>query len=292
MQTTKNIGFIGISTVRGGSTWIYEALREHPEVCVSIEKETKFFSDKHKYNWGLNYYLSKFSYTSNEKVQGEFDPGYLSSTGTAKRIHQMYPEVKLIACLRDPADRAYSHFIRHKRQGKNLVKTFEDVIQQKASIYINHGFYAKYLKEYYSFFPKKQLYVTFYQDLETNPVKFIQDLYRFLEVDNSFLPTVINTKINFVGTNKAYCPALNRFLFRSDNFLNSSAFLRKIKELLKRMGIKRFRRQIQITNMKEGLNDSKPQMEKNLRNKLIDIFREDIKELEAMTGKDLTGWKE
>jgi len=109
--------FLFIGAEKAGTTWFYARLKEHPDIFVPETKELHFFN---KYNsnlekmdrfekLGLNYYQRFFQRYAGEKAIGEVCPMYLCDPCAPVRIRQTLPQVKLIACLRNPADRAYSH---------------------------------------------------------------------------------------------------------------------------------------------------------------------------------------
>ncbi len=110
LNKKQKIDFIGIGAAKAASTWIFTCLNEHPEICSDSRKETNFFSRYYNYKKGIKYYYSLFSHCSEDKIKGEFSPTYISSPQAPYLIYKHFPEVKLIACLRNPVDRAYSEY--------------------------------------------------------------------------------------------------------------------------------------------------------------------------------------
>jgi len=131
------VDFIGIGAARRGTTWIYECLKEHPQICVSKIKEVRFFSDQRTYRKGMKYYQSFFNHCSGNKIKGEISPAYLwgkNGENVASLIKKHFPGVKIFAVLRDPAERAYSHY--------------------HYDMYIEQGLYYTKLKNILIYFPK------------------------------------------------------------------------------------------------------------------------------------------
>ncbi len=118
------IDFIGIGTGRSASTWIYECLREHSQICMSQPKETRFFN--RNYEKGLKWYYKRFQNCSSFSIKGEYSPGYLVSLETPLLIKKHFPDAKLILCLRNPTERAYSHYFLSKIRRKIPPVGFED----------------------------------------------------------------------------------------------------------------------------------------------------------------------
>ncbi|MFX0073102.1 MAG: sulfotransferase domain-containing protein, partial [Candidatus Hermodarchaeota archaeon] len=102
--------FIGIGAMKAASEWILSCLDEHPEICVTSYKEINFFNKPYNYEKGLKYYYKFFSHCPKDKIKGEFTPSYMLSPMSADLIYKTFPQVKLIVCLRNPAERAYSDY--------------------------------------------------------------------------------------------------------------------------------------------------------------------------------------
>ena len=97
--------FIGIGASKAASSWIFSCLKEHPEICVSSKKEINFFNKPYNYNKGIEHYKSFFKHCPKKSIKGEFTPNYINSTQVPQLIHKHFPNVKIIACLRNPIDK-------------------------------------------------------------------------------------------------------------------------------------------------------------------------------------------
>src|SRR3989344_5825503 len=197
MKNNKGNGpyFIGIGARKTASTWIYHCLYEHPEIYASI-KEIHFFNNNDNYQKGLFWYESFFNKCPINKKTGEITSSYLTSPNAADRIYKLYPDVKIIICLRDPIERAFSHYLHDLRCGhlkKNI--PFQKALLQNPQ-YIENGLYYKYLKNYFALFPKKNILIMLYEDINKNPIKYIQTIYKFIGIDYNFIPSVINKRFN------------------------------------------------------------------------------------------------
>lgn len=100
------IDFICIGANKSGTTWLYEMVRQHPEICVSKVKEPHFYS--HNYDKGYEWYFNLWKTEINQKT-GEFSTTYFNSVLALDRIVKDNPDVKIVLLLRDPLSRAYSH---------------------------------------------------------------------------------------------------------------------------------------------------------------------------------------
>lgn len=124
--------FIIAGTARAGTTSLFQYLSDHPKILPSLRKEIKYF-DCH-YFMGINWYRSHFPYISKlkkiEGITGEASPNYLGHPSAMQRIALALPNVKIILILRNPVDRAYSHYhLSIKAGDENL--NFKEAIDQE-----------------------------------------------------------------------------------------------------------------------------------------------------------------
>ena len=110
--------FIIVGAARSGTTSLYEYLENHPSVLPPVKKETGFFN--YAYNNNSNWYKMYFptiaekqkaeNIQKNSIITGEATPSYLIDPRVPKRISSLLPKIKLIILLRNPIDRAISHY--------------------------------------------------------------------------------------------------------------------------------------------------------------------------------------
>jgi len=299
MELVKDfkLDFIGIGAAKSATSWIFECLKEHPQICASSKKEVHFFDTPYNYRKGLDYYYSFFKHCEVGKIKGEFSPGYLYRNKSAERIYNAFPGVRLIVCLRNPIERAYSHYKFSQQRGgsMSIYPSFSEAINRDA-VLLGKGFYFEQLKRYFDLFPEKNIFVGLYDDLEKDPLKFIQRVYVFLGVDSSFVPSLANKRKGSTGSveRKAKLPFLNYFLQKTGYWArNNETFLYS---LLDRVGIRKLRLKLLKVNQekffKEKCNNiSSNSMEPKDRKKLWSIYKQDIGRLEQLLNKDLSAWK-
>lgn len=146
--------FLGIGASRSGSTWLDKQLRTHPDIYMPIKrKEVSFFNVY--YELGITWYEGFFpgiSEASAFKAIGEFSPGYLSDESVPERIKESLGEIKLLAILRNPADRAYSQWkLRVQKRAEN--RSFEDFVKNDEEP-IKLGLYGSHIERYHKEFSK------------------------------------------------------------------------------------------------------------------------------------------
>jgi hypothetical protein len=202
--------FIVISVERGGTTSLYRYLNRHPCVAEPFRKEVDYFD----FNWsrGLRWYRAHFptrwhaAWTRARRghplVTGEATPYYLYHPLVPERIVRTLPDVKLIALLRNPVERAYSHYNMNCRQQKESL-SFEEAIEceeerlrgeyarlEQGEIefsenhykfgYLFRGIYVDRLKLWHEYFPPERLLVLRSEDLYEDPPAVLDQVIDFL----------------------------------------------------------------------------------------------------------------
>lgn len=187
--------FLIIGPQKCATTWLYDCLYEHPEVLMPETDSVHYFDML--YNKSESWYLEYFSAYNGESVVGEETPTYIRDEMAPKRIAETLPEVKLIFTLRNPVDRAFSHWWHERSKNKHSFQ-FSEVFDNY-DLYQNWivpGFYYRHLMRFSQYFSREQINICFFDDLVEDDKKYIQDVYSFLEIDDRFVPTKIDQKVN------------------------------------------------------------------------------------------------
>ncbi len=299
-MTKPSLGpdYIGIGAMKAASGWIFKSIELHPEVSDNTQKEFNFFNKAYNYEKGIEYYYSIFSQHPPNKIKGEFTPSYMLSPQVASLIYKDLPNVKLIACLRNPADRAYSDYRYNIQEGGRfrIYASFEDTIKKDRD-FVERGFYYKQLKPYFDLFPRENILVVFFENLKKNPKAFIQEIYKFLGLkDLDFIPSLVNRKRSITGAYiiKTRIPLLNFLLYWFNiRFKNES----KLKTIINNSILEKLFFKIQQFNKKQitGKNVkvlSIPPLKQETREYLLNtVYKKDIQKLEVLLRKDLSFWK-
>lgn len=277
--------FIIIGAGKCGTTSLHSYLNQHPQLYICPKKETYFFLKepiRSKFKpWGaiteFEDYCSLFQDAPPNRVIGEISTTYYAYPDSAKVIYNTLPKVKILAILRDPADRAFSDYQMHVRIG-NEKQDMSSLISPQ-NRFIKPGFYYCELIPYFEVFEKSQIKIFLFDDLCKNPIEFMQDLFRYLEVDDSFLPNIQhkgregglpkNQTVNLVLTQK--------------NPLRSS-----VAGMLKLFMPLELRQKIRSNLIQK--NVAKAKLSPSERQQLIEIYRSDLIKLQDLIGRDLSAW--
>jgi hypothetical protein len=284
-----HINFLGIGARRSGTSWIFRCIEEHPEVCTSRIKEVPFFEQDIFFEKGPGYYAHFYSHCKEGTVRGDFNPNYLSSPPAPQRIKGMFPEAKLIASLRNPIEGLYSMYHFGKFRGKFSYTSFETFLEQEPA-YIEERMYGKHLQHFLAYFPKEQLLVVLYEDIERNPEAFMQRIYAFIGVDPYFVAKSTHERVN-AGANYAIF-AFSRLLYKMYRLLQKTRFGNKGTELIFRSRAKVFiDRLFELNRERAPKRTERNTMRPETRARLQKRFAEDIASLENIIGRDLSFWK-
>ena len=289
--------FLIIGAAKAGTTSLYRYLQQHPQVFMSEPKEPRFFAYRERphgaaragaTNRGpltFEQYCRLFDAAQGARAIGEASTLYLYSRIAAREIHRRIPEAKLIAVLRHPVDRAYSHFLHGVRDGWEPLRDFRQAVDEEAPRiaqgwgprwhYLRRGLYAAQLRRYLALFGREQLAVYLYEDLCRDPPALMRSVFDLLDVDASFRPSVATRY------NAAWVPRVRTLddTFRAQNRIGSSLRARLPEPLWTRV----------VPRIKE-LNRTRPRLGADHRGELLSFFREDILELQALIDRDLTHW--
>ena len=295
--------FLIIGAMKAGTTALYDALGQHPEVFMSPVKEPNFFAfvetpphftapiDQRP--GGINHatitdpgaYRALFDEAAPGQVTGEASHWYLYWPDAPKTIAERAPEAKLIAILRDPVERAYSEFLHFVRDGEEPVTDFcaaldaePERIQKGWAMgrYADRGFYYRQLARYYERFDPSQIRIVLHEDFVEAPDAVLRDLFRFLDVNPDFQPQT-ERQVNKSGVPKS------RLVHAA--FQRAQAVAAGVRSFLPAPLVEWA---VRLKNR----NLDKPPLPPEARARLAAVYRDDVRQLEGLIDRDLSGWLE
>lgn len=277
--------FIIIGAGKCGTTSLHDYLNQHPDIYICPKKETFFFiDDKARENsrkWGsvttLQEYIDLFAEAPESAILGEISTNYYACPESAELIKRTIPDVKIIAILRDPSERAFSSYQMFIRNGHER-RSFAEVITAKTQ-HITRGFYYQELLPFFQIFPAQQIKILLFDDLIKDQTKFLQDLFEFVGVRQDFLPDV-SKRGREGGVPQNHW--LHRLLTKKNLLRTSIASLLKLIFPLEK------RQQLREKLLRHNI--AKNKLDPALRAQLIDLYRDDIIQLQIMINRDLSAW--
>ena len=227
-----------------------------------------------------DHYERLFENSGKQKIRGEASTSYMYSREAAKKIYRFNSEAKIIAILRNPMERAFSHYEMALRYGHTKLNFKEAIIEdlnktQKgwgiSELFIELGLYYDQLKRYFDTFQKDQIKILLFDHLKSNPKEIIDACCKFLEIDTMNLEdeTIYNTKKSPGNIQ------LNYFMTRT--------------------GVKNFLKKILPESAKNELSqifykESRTKLCKANFEFIRDYYQEDIEKTGILLKKDLSHW--
>jgi hypothetical protein len=305
--STKTPNFLIIGAAKSGTTAIWHYLKQHPQIYMSSRKHTRFFAyeveNPHFRGPGptsptlpyaiadIEAYYTLFDEVTDEVAVGEASHSYLYRPEAPERIRRYASDMKLIAVLRNPAERAYSHHGQMVRNGRERITDFALALEEEEARirdnwwpefhYVKVGLYHAQLSRYFDLFERDQVKVYLYEDLKHDPLSMLQDIFRFLGTDDTFVPDVT---IKYNATGFPRNNALHRALQE----------LRRVRPAAARLLPKKhYQSLLRIGGALHNQNLAAKRLSPGVRRRVIDTyFREDILELESLIQRDLSAWLE
>lgn len=277
--------FLGIGAMRSGTSWLHVQLRGHKQVYMSEQKELHFFNDF--YDQGIGWYSKHFpSETEAAKYRaiGEITPTYMADPEVPVRIHRHIPHVRLIVMLRNPVDRAYSEYTKALRDS-SFSGTFEAFAAQRERALVR-GYYTEQLERCFRLFSREQFLVLVFEDAVSDHHATARSLGTFLDID----PDGFDLERMKQAVNPSYLPRFPR-LYASAIRLRRFLVGRDLgwaPVIAGRIGlIQAARRVFRFRGPRSEL----PEIEEATRRRLTSLYSGEIRDLEALLGRDLSVWR-
>jgi hypothetical protein len=194
--------FLIIGALRSGTTSLARYLGAHPDVFMASQKEVRYF-DRH-FQRGLAWYRRQFADVTTQSAVGESTPGYMYEEVALSRMEETVPDARLIAILRNPVDRAYSHYWLNHARGTEVLEFSAALEAEELRLersgprygYADQGRYLGYLKRVSDHFPRASLLTILFEDLRDDPAETYRSVCRFLGIDAGYVPANLGRPMN------------------------------------------------------------------------------------------------
>jgi len=286
--------FIIIGAAKAGTTALYWYLAEHPAVFMSPVKETNYFAyaldaggrlvygdpDVHRFPVkSLGEYERLFADAGGAAAVGEASPIYLECPQAAGRIRERLPAARIICSLRQPVERAYSNYLMYlRRRGRRFDPARELTATagwaRPDSRWMQVSRYAPQLERYFEEFPREQIHVLLIDDFKPSPLRAVQDVYRFVNVDPAFAPDF----------DTPHAPGGMPASTMLEGFFTSGAIVSAVKPWVPLRAANWIRR-LRTRNMRKP-----PTLPPALKHELTAHFRDDIARTSQLIGRSLAHW--
>lgn len=202
--------FFILGAAKSGTTSLHDYLNQHPKICMSDPKEPFYFELTREFKKGLSFYREKyFNHCSAERWLGDARHRNLYLPWVPKRIKKSFESPKFIIILREPVERAFSHYWHWKRQGKESLSFTEAIYQDYKRIkqgkqhkteeekeayqaklgadgkgiyrtYLDSGYYYEQIKRYQDLFPPGDILIFLSEEFFSKPREVCNRIFKFL----------------------------------------------------------------------------------------------------------------
>lgn len=296
--------FLIIGAPKAGTTSLYYYLCQHPQIFMSPNKEPHFFAFEgsqpnfrgpgDERAWlntnsvvNLSEYQQLFKRATAQQKCGEASTMYLYLKESCDRIYHHIPNVKIVAILRHPVDRAYSHYVHMRRDGREWETDFEQALNQAgdrisknwspALHYRQVGLYTEQLQRYLKVFDPAQIKIYLYDDLVKDPTLLYRNLFEFIGVDSTIK---LDTSARHNTTS-----AIRKNKLLHDFLTNPNG----LKSALKKVMPAHIRKPLSAKVYRKNAAAVQP-LSSELRQKLTASFKPEILRLQDLIDRDLSDW--
>jgi hypothetical protein len=211
--------FMIIGAMKAGTTALFNYLSLHPQVKSPKRKELHYYDRSRYQGLSLSEYINSFPRRENNILSGEATPFYLRHPHAPRWIASDFAHIKLIVLLRNPTDRAYSHYQQRVNNGKEQGSLADAIALEQKSMdkewqqfsadekhlgkqaielsYLSRGRYLEQIKNWLKFFPSEQMLIVFTEELLRNQLKQLNRVTKFLAIDpfpDDFTQAKVNTR--------------------------------------------------------------------------------------------------
>lgn len=302
MQNLRNTFIAGAA--KSGTTALYYLLNQHPEVCTPVVKEPNFFSnignssdpvkpgsgpgdDSTVWTDTLNSYHNLYKPAQKHTVKLDASVSYLYSTTAASHIAEYDPESTIIIIIRDPVERAFSHYKHLLRDGRETVSFSEALEREQERIregwefswhLTGMGRYHDQIQRYFDYFESEQIRIFLFEDIKEDIAEVMHDITNFMGL-GTYDYDFEQQERNASGVARSW------ILSRTVNWiLGYKATINKIiPPIVTHRALQLFR----SVNIRKSDLD----IPVKLRAELYALFETDIHKTEQLIGRNLDAWR-
>lgn len=302
----KPLDFVIIGAQKSATTALFKYLEGHPDIEMPAAKEAPFFTADHEVDEDWQAYVDT-QFTDSSKLWGKATPQYMGDYRVPERLAKHCPEAKLIAILRDPIDRAYSHFQMGQRRDTES-RGFDQVVLEElqpqklvnarlgvpplhemgyvseGEYYFVWGEYGRILENYLLHFPRSQLLVLTTAEIKQQPAETLDKVLDFIGADTGYRPEVLGQVIHKGGKQSIIPTSLPRRIV-------NLPILKQCWQAVPDASKHAVRYWFEQLNVRKGPEKSEQQMSAQTEQKLVAHYKADIERLNQLFELDLP-WRD
>lgn len=273
----KKVAAFHIGPQKSATTWLYFCLLEHPQLQLAVKDSINFFDIF--YYKGLDWYHAQFRQDVSRELVMDMSASYLRSPYAPVRIKEYNPDAKIIVSIREPIERAFSHYWHNKKK-RDFHYTFLDYSRNYDlfSSWIETGFYAEQIERYLRCFSRENILFQFFEGVSNDPKQYLADTCMFLGIDSEFSSSYSDKRVNVAREQ-----------------VHSS--VKHIEGVSSRLGLGRVyrfahRKMNSLGLIPKGGREMLSDVPQSTLNDLLEIYEPETRKLERLLDIDLSDWRE
>lgn len=292
-------GFFVLGAQKSGTTTLHNWLVQQPDVCLPRIKETHFFSDKERYQRGIDWYLNEFPKCSEGDTKGEIDPEYLFFKNAPIRIRKWIKSPRFVIIFRHPLHRAFSQYQMSVRRGYEDLPFVDALLKEKERLartdnlfalrhqsYLARGLYCGQLIHYKEIFPDADFLYEKFDDLfdMVNGHAVYARICRFIGLASTPIMAHRNLRSNQASVPKS-------ILLRDLIYGHRARRLKRMLRLLVPSNKNRYRIKMAVDRLNTRPSQGQDELKSvAIPGELIQEINQEILRLEGITHLNLLNW--
>lgn len=282
-MSDSSIDFLVIGAQKSATSWLYQCLKEHPEVALPDNKyEVEYLGGDLSQIYGIDWYFGLMS-SQQMAIHGDVSVLYLSDPRAPKIVKQYAPNVKLVVVLREPIERAISAYAWSRKNNflsdylpSTAEETFRLILNREYDCYpkikadlaqfITKGFYDNQLIPWFELFDPSNFIIITYDSIKQTPNEVTKFLFSFLGIEKDFLPSSLYS------------------IPKKNNYLNPKPIKNK---KWKKLETLKYRINKYVGNLIKQNNNTSPvfELSQELNDNLCSLYRDHVKLTDFMIQK-------
>ncbi len=291
--------FFVIGAQKAGSTYLLRCLGEHPQIFMP-PSEVAFFENTLYDVERLDWFESHFDPAEPGQVVGVKRPNVLGLPECPERLHHHMPQLKLIAVLRHPVERAVSGYFHYMKTGLLPLAPLEEGMPSllqgecpadypRAPDVLQFGRYHEHLARYREFFAAEQIHVCLFDDLKSKPREALDQAYAFLGVDAGFQPPSVSSRPMAAPYSMARLRLWNALDRHVRTWTADRRYFNRRQDPLSK-GVHAVNRLLDSQLWERIFPAKRPRLSDSLQSALEEYYREDVRQLPQLLGRPLPNW--
>ena len=272
-QEVTSIDVFHVGPPKTATTWVYRCFREHPTFSVTTKDAVHYYDMFHAR--GPDWYASQFVNWQPGLKRLDATPSYIQCRSAMERLMRENPNARFVVGLREPIERAFSHYWHLRKKGQ-IKHRFDEILDNYTlySLWLEPGFIARNLRPLLDQVPREHIYPMSFETLNADPAGELRRLFQFCDVDADFRPSLLEKRVNVAGPRQTL---LRRAAYKAGRMVFGGAI--------------DHRGQSGLINWLSGKGEYHQGVDQHTLQRLRPLCEPEIREIESAFEVDLSEWR-